>query len=94
MSTPSQIELMFLDAVFHLASRTVVVGMELAGTHLLGGQGSDNKVTLCPSAIIGDFTHQPTGATPGILGTIVERLSPNLRGHQSIEVWLRMSSRL
>lgn len=58
-----QIELMFLDAVFHLASGTVVVGMELTRTDLLGRVGGDNKVTPCAVGIIGQFAARSDGNT-------------------------------
>ena len=42
-------------------------------------------MTTCPGSIVGQLAYQTTGATPGIFGAVVERLTPDLRGYQSIQ---------
>lgn len=59
--------------------------MEFACTHLLSGRGGDDKVTTCPSGIIGELAHQSPGATPGRFSAIVKRLVPDLRGDDCIQ---------
>ncbi len=54
-----QIELMLLDAVFHLASGTVVVGMEFACAESLSGEGGDDKVTPRTLGIVGEASTPP-----------------------------------
>lgn len=81
-----QIELMLLEAIFHLASGTVKLGMEPSGTDGLGGEGGDHKMPSWTIGIVGEFTDQATRHAPGVLGLIAQRLIPNLGRHDCIEV--------
>ena len=79
-----EVELLFFKAIFHLPARAVAFGMEALGTHVLSGEGGDDKVMPHAVGPGGHFADQPTGAGPTVLGLVGETAIVDGVGHQTV----------
>jgi hypothetical protein len=76
---------MFLDAIFHLPARAVVVAVKVSGRDLVRAEGGDDKMAKGTVAIVGELADHSTLPTPRIQGAIAQGLIPHLRRHQPVK---------
>jgi hypothetical protein len=84
LSSNKEVELLFFEAVFHLPSGTVALAMEALSTHLLSGEGGDDKVVSHAVGPGGDFADHPARARPTVLGLVRETAIVDGVGYQTV----------